>query len=149
MVLDMYLSRRQYVKNWNHTRSEDRFQGVAFKGNVAIDLSKLTQLEFEVMYWRKVNAIHQWFVDNVQGGNDNCEEYYVDREILEKLITTIEHVLEHKDDAEKLLPTAEGFFFGSDEMDEYYWDQLHETRWTLKEAIEKHPNDDYYYRASW
>ena len=149
MGLDMYLSRRQYVKNWNHTRPEDRFQGVAFKGNVAIDLSKLTQLEFEVMYWRKVNAIHQWFVDNVQNGDDNCEEYYVTRETLEKLITTIEHVLENKDDAEKLLPTTEGFFFGSDEMDDYYWDQLHETRWTLKEAIEKHPQDDYYYRASW
>ena len=26
----------------------------------------------EICYWRKANAIHKWFVDNVQGGIDDC-----------------------------------------------------------------------------
>ena len=28
-------------------------------------------------YWRKANQIHKWFVDNVQGGIDDCRPYPV------------------------------------------------------------------------
>ncbi len=42
----------------------------------------------EVGYWRKANAIHQWFVDSVQGGVDNCEYYEVSKEKLEELLET-------------------------------------------------------------
>ena len=151
MGLDMYLSRKKYVKNWSHTPADKRFQGVAFKGNQAIDLSKLSYLEFEAMYWRKVNAIHNWFVENVQNGADDCGTYYVTHDQIEQLILTIERVLEKKDDeeAQALLPPSEGFFFGSTEKDEYYWDMLTETRWKLKEDYEANPNDEYYYHASW
>lgn len=38
-----------------------------------------------VMYWRKANAIHKWFVDNVQGGRDDCGLYEVDWEQLVEL----------------------------------------------------------------
>lgn len=151
MGLDMYLSRKKYVKNWSHTPADKRFQGVAFKGNQAIDLSKLSYLEFEAMYWRKVNAIHNWFVENVQNGADDCGTYYVTHDQIEQLILTIERVLEKKDDeeAQALLPPSEGFFFGSTEKDDYYWDMLTETRWKLKEDYEANPNDEYYYHASW
>lgn len=40
----------------------------------------------EVGYWRKANAIHKWFVDNVQDGVDNCEYYEVTKEQLEELL---------------------------------------------------------------
>lgn len=39
----------------------------------------------EVVYWRKANQIHNWFVTNVQGGNDNCQEYEVSKEQIEEL----------------------------------------------------------------
>ena len=26
----------------------------------------------EVMYWRKANYIHNWFVENIQNGSDDC-----------------------------------------------------------------------------
>lgn len=42
----------------------------------------------EVGYWRKANAIHKWFVDNVQNGVDNCEYYEVSKEQLEELLET-------------------------------------------------------------
>ena len=29
----------------------------------------------EMLYWRKANAIHDWFVDNIQGGEDDCNAY--------------------------------------------------------------------------
>ena len=31
----------------------------------------------EVAYWRKANAIHGWFVYNIQDGVDDQNEYYV------------------------------------------------------------------------
>ena len=151
MGLDMYLTRKKYVRNWNHTPSEERFQGVAFKGNQSIDLSKLTYLEFESMYWRKMNAIHNWFVENVQQGEDDCGKYHVTEENIDELVLTIETVLQNKDEkeAKALLPPSAGFFFGSTEIDDYYWDDLRDTLWKLKEDIAANPDDEYYYRASW
>lgn len=39
----------------------------------------------DVGYWRKANAIHAWFVDNVQDGKDDCEPHEVSKEQLMKL----------------------------------------------------------------
>ena len=41
-----------------------------------------------VGYWRKANAIHNWFVQNVQNGEDNCAEYPVSKEQLQELLQT-------------------------------------------------------------
>lgn len=43
-------------------------------------------LEKEHIYWRKANAIHKWFVRNVQSGNDDCGTYLVSKEILKELV---------------------------------------------------------------
>ena len=66
------------------------------------------------MYWRNKH-IHEWFVENVQEGVDDCGTYYVTLDKIEELILTVERVLEKKDDeeAKALLPPSEGFFFGS------------------------------------
>ena len=40
----------------------------------------------EIGYWRKANAIHRWFVENIQNGIDNCEYYEVSKEQLEELL---------------------------------------------------------------
>ena len=45
------------------------------------------------MYWRKANAIHQWFVDNVQYGEDDCGSYEVSVEQLKELRKTCKKVL--------------------------------------------------------
>lgn len=37
----------------------------------------------QVGYWRKANAIHKWFVDNIQDGEDDCGYYEVAPEYLE------------------------------------------------------------------
>jgi len=39
----------------------------------------------EIGYWRKANAIHRWFVDNVQGGADDCEFHEVTKDHLKTL----------------------------------------------------------------
>lgn len=49
----------------------------------------------EVGYWRKANQIHNWFVDKVQDGEDDCDYHHeVTKEILEELLDTCETVLE-------------------------------------------------------
>lgn len=39
-----------------------------------------------VGYWRKANQIHNWFVENVQYGNDDCGIYEVTKDQLEELL---------------------------------------------------------------
>lgn len=39
----------------------------------------------DIGYWRKANAIHAWFVKNVQNNIDNCQSHEVSKEQLAKL----------------------------------------------------------------
>jgi hypothetical protein len=42
-------------------------------------------VETEVAYWRKANAIHNWFVNNVQDGQDECQESEIDTDTIKRL----------------------------------------------------------------
>ena len=47
----------------------------------------------EVGYWRKANQIHNWFIENVQDGEDDCRYHNeCTKEILEELLDTCEKV---------------------------------------------------------
>ena len=48
----------------------------------------------EVGYWRKANQIHNWFVQNVQEGTDDCGEYDVTREQLSELLGICRQILD-------------------------------------------------------
>lgn len=73
----------------------------------------------EVAYWRKANAVHKWFVDNVQDGIDDCQRHRpVTKDDLLKLKELCDEVLKDHSLAEKLLPIFPGFFFGSLDYDE-------------------------------
>lgn len=87
MGLDMYLSRRHYVGPNEDT--EMAITGV----EAPINPKRVATIVEEVGYWRKANAIHQWFVANVQDGNDDCGSYFVSMEQLEQLMRTVETVL--------------------------------------------------------
>ena len=48
-----------------------------------------------VGYWRKANQIHNWFVNHVQDGIDDCDYHHeCTKEILEELLATCKEVLE-------------------------------------------------------
>ena len=166
MGLDMYLQRKKYVKNWDHNPKEKFFSGIAFVGGEPIDLNKINTITFDVHYWRKANWIHRWFVENVQDGNDDCGEYYTDRGQLRSLCKTIDGIIKeynffmpHKMTSEQLdkiqklaekeLPGTEGFFFGSQDYDEYYFETLKETKEAIENSLKKTPEDEYYYSSSW
>lgn len=52
------------------------------------------QIHEQVGYWRKANAIHNWFVDHVQDGEDDCNYHQeVTKGVLEDLLDTCEKVI--------------------------------------------------------
>lgn len=81
----MYLTNKVYVKNWKHTPKRQRSKLSLTIGGKKINTDKAVHVDFEVAYWRKANMIHQWFVDNVQEGVDNCSTYYVSFKKLQEL----------------------------------------------------------------
>src|SRR5210317_642293 len=147
MGLDMYLTRKEYVKDWDHTPKEKRKNVEVFMNGKKIDTKKLDYLEFEVIDWRKVNHIHKWFVDNCQDGIDDCSIAFVPTDKLKELVDLCEYVLKDKEKAEELLPTQEGFFFGPTEYDEYYFEALEETVYVIDKELREHPDDEYIYHS--
>lgn len=152
MGLDMYLYRKTYVKNWNHTKPESRNE-ITIKINRIVRLDIKTEgisyIVEEVAYWRKANHIHKWFVDNVQNGKDECEETYVSREKLIALLEACQTAIEEPSKKEQVLPTKSGFFFGSTEYDEYYLGHTKDTIKILTALLAEENDGDFYYRSSW
>ena len=106
----------------------------------------------EVAYWRKANAIHKWFVDNVQGGDDDCSAHReLTREDLEELLALCELVKKQPERASELLPRQEGFFFGDTNYDDWYFEDIDNTIDQLDELLADHDFANYrlYYVSSW
>ena len=93
----MYAARRHRVKQWDHQQPKDRYSVTVTKGGKPVAGIKpecISVVEEEVMYWRKANHIHAWFVENVQNGQDDCGTYYVPEEKLRELLAVCKHVIE-------------------------------------------------------
>lgn len=146
MGLDMYLNAKKYLSEYDIAVAEKRAAVSIIFGGLDVQ-----EISVRAMYWRKANAIHNWFVENVQDGEDNCAPYYVSRENIEQLINDIATVLENRSKAEKILPTGSGFFFGSTEYDSYYFEELERTLAELLALIINPSLDgfEFEYQASW
>ncbi len=151
MGLDMYLTKKYYVKNWNHMKEEEKHHITIKKGDKISEIptDKISEIIVDVLYWRKENAIHNWFVVNVQKGEDDCKEYYVSEEKLQELLNIVKEVLQNHGKAEGLLPTLSGFFFGGIEYDQYYWEGLEDTRKGLEKELVDKSDGEFYYKSSW
>lgn len=112
---------------------------------------------YEVGYWRKANHIHNWFVQNCGNGIDECHRIHINIPHLEALLDVCNKVLESPKDAPTLLPTQSGFFFGSIDYNEAYFNKVEDTIKIIKPIIEfmkekltnKEYNYEVYYQASW
>mgnify|MGYP006291115573 FL=1 len=150
MGLDMYLYKRTYVTNDEWVKPQHRTEVEFKRAGESKDSSKVRYIIEEEGYWRKANAIHRWFVENVQGGNDDCKEYPVSREKLVQLKRDCEVALTGQLMAESVMPTQEGFFFGSTEYDEYYTEDLKHTIAVVDGALKDvDAMSDFYYASSW
>lgn len=64
-----------------------------YKGKQEFDGQLEYDFNNEIGYWRKANQIHKWFVDNVQDGQDECEDHVVTKEKAEELLNICNQVL--------------------------------------------------------
>jgi geranylgeranyl pyrophosphate synthase len=160
MGLDMYLHKKTRVKNYSFMKEEEKHTLTVKKGGkeTPIQSDRVSEVVEEVGYWRKANHIHNWFVENVQNGEDDCKEYWVSEEDLQNLLDLCKKVLEvvevekittkvntivdgevkevdeeerritNPEEVANILETKAGFFFGGTEYDEWY---LQDTEYTV------------------
>jgi hypothetical protein len=148
MGLDMYLTAERSVYDWGSEEEKARYKKI----NDALDLpfGQVRGIQVEAGYWRKANAIHRWFVDNVQDGIDECQTSDVPLEKLEELLIVVTQALEDHSLAHELLPASEGFFFGSTDYDEWYFKDLEYTKHVIEKILaNKGQGWSVSYRASW
>jgi hypothetical protein len=166
MGLDMYLYASNYTSGSIFGRDEDgaftktvnpEFTALLNSAGLTMDdiYEELPSVEmkFKVGYWRKANQIHNWFVLNVQDGEDECKYHYVSREQLEELRGVCREVLADHDKAGELLPSGEGFFFGNTEYNEWYFEQVEETVKMLNKILANPKFEfgeyEFGYQSSW
>jgi len=152
MGLDMYLYAKKYLSEHVDQTDKSKIEQInAMFGIAGADDYRAQEIEFRVAYWRKANAIHGWFVRNVQDNVDDCQTAYVKREQLQELLNTCLIVLSDHTKAEGLLSTVGGFFFGSTEYDDWYFNDLKATVKQLERALNDPALEkmDFYYHSSW
>jgi hypothetical protein len=154
MGLDQYLYAKKYTSDGDFLGEDRKALHTKLKQAIGADADlqgggKSISIEMEVAYWRKVNAVHKWFVDTCQNGEDDCRQSHVSRKQLEQLITTCKTVLADRDKAKKLLPTEAGFFFGSTDYDEFYFDDLKDTVQQLENVLKLDETWHFQYQSSW
>lgn len=158
MGLDMSLYLRcspcEYDENIKKDYPEELQSIVKDDGNVGY-ISKETY--YEIAYWRKANAIHKYFVDKCADGVDECQRIDVNLKDIEELVDLCAQVLNDHTLAPELLPTYDGFFFGSTDYDDYYFDRVKYTHDVCSKIVifmeTKRKNGNYdwdiVYQSSW
>ena len=156
MGLDMYLYAETYTSNNDYYKKNPQvFDEVLQTLELTpdqLDPEMLSMtISIPVIYWRKQNGIHNWFVLNAQNGVDDCNKYYVSREQLQELADTCLKVLEDNNLAHELLPTTDGFFFGSTQYDDWYFDGLKKAQSSITKYLRspQFNNYEFYYKSSW
>lgn len=152
MGLDMYLDATVHLSKFDQDKESlakresirESFPEIKSTGN--LDYVKVT---FEAGYWRKANAIHKWFVENVQYGEDECNPYPAYREQLESLLNICKQIKEDHSLADELLPTGDGFFFGSTEYDDWYFEDINSTIDIIEYALSLPDKYRFIYHSSW
>ena len=169
MGLDQYLEIRKSEYRSKYSKDKGSRIKLEYPKDITEFIPNLTDLRisrqtnYEVGYWRKANQIHNWFMENCARRDeydnpiDDCRPIEITVDKLEKLLDDCKKVLADHSLAKTLLPTADGFFFGSTAYDDYYLGQIEQTieiiEPVLKFAKHKLEIKDYawevYYQASW
>ena len=187
MGLDMYLERFPRYKHYTPEQACSVNYHLDYGAEVKSlppkkdweALNNMCKSREEIGYWRKANAIHQWFVNRVQDGIDDCayhkevtkDDLLALRKICLKILDGCKlvdgqvisywdgnmtphyvngKVVDNTELCEELLPTQSGFFFGDTNYTEYYLDDVKETLEIVENALETDfENYAVYYVSSW
>lgn len=101
---------------------------------MGLDIFFSKKKETTIGYFRKVNFLVKYFGD-LGFDIDNQTPFAISKEDIEVLLSRCKQVLKNHDLAEELLPTMEGFFFGSTDYDEAYFDDVKRVRDYIKNDL--------------
>lgn len=165
MGLDQYLEARQYVSknDWKDSKPVpnavfDKIKPATMPGVMDPDAFGGITLTYNAAQWRKANGIQRWMQDHLADGDmQNCQDYYVSTDTLVELRLSCQRVLEAKDKkamaASEGLSPMEGFFYGGQDLDEWYFRDLQYTVDTINRLEKSGALSDteisFYYRAWW
>ena len=139
MGLDMSLNGRRFIASWGgdaeRALSQDIRSNMHDAGITLPESADIQNIEVEFISWRKANAIHKWFVTNVQDGADDCDDYVVEWDQLAELKDLCDKVIADPELATELLPTGSGFFFGVTDYDADYIGDLKYTSERISELL--------------
>lgn len=158
----MRLKASKYVSGYSFSNDEGKKLYAAMLAACGLtidDVDKHTPsgtINLTVAYWRKANAIHNWFIQECAGGEDDCRPVHVRREQLEELLNLAKDASKayndgNKDKAGEILQPVGGFFFGSTDINEWYLEDLKSTISQLEKILNnpKFKDWDFEYQASW
>lgn len=140
MGLDMFLEGVNYYK-------EERDENFKITKKRIIKKTLICQ-------WRKANHIHNYFDKIISESYEldeieNLQHYEISKEDILKFIDTCKKVVSNRNLAKELMPTQEGFFFGSTDYDKWYYDTLIETVNELENVLKENEFDYFEYHAWW
>jgi hypothetical protein len=186
MGLDMYLYKKTYVRNWEHNGPDKQHEIIVnFGGKKREDIKpeRISYIIEQVGYWRKFNALHGWFVKNCGKGIDECQEIPVSENDLTTILGVLKQVkyildinkpvvkvlqdwngqdyevvlYDCEEEIRDILSPTNGFFRGSEVIDEYYKEDVERSIELFESILEENKIDeghglfsgDFYYQASW
>lgn len=166
MGLDHWIKKRIYVgAQYEHNKVSGTVE--IKKGDIPlpINLEKIESVIESFITYRKVNSIHKYFVDTVQDGKDDCNDYYIPKEVLKEFMILIKADIDYLKscetqivndsqiyivDEDKInLKTQSGFFFGSTDYHPYYVEELEDTLKKLEQEDFNNSYIEYEYGSSW
>lgn len=179
MGLDMHLYAEKFLgQSMDKTNSYDQIKKIAGMDNLPTSEFANVVVKSMVGYWRKANAIHGWIITHCADGEDNCRSIELNKDQLENLrkdclvglanpdrkfqiqsdrviyqlcdyLNGLSEPITKSNYINPIEPT-EGFFFGSNELDDYYYNQLEYTVDLITDLLETATPEIWFsYQASW
>lgn len=119
---------------------------------MGLDINFIKRRSESIGYFRKVNFLVKFFQDKGMDVN-NQQLFLINKEMIEDLHNRCLQVINDHSKAEQLLPTMSGFFFGSTEYDEYYFEDVQQVcdyiENNLLEAFDSLDNEEDIYFDIW
>lgn len=173
MGLDMYLYVTKYESkgSWSNDKTLEYPEFLKELETKIFERNFLSvSTKYQVGYWRKFNALHNYIVEKFANGEDHCQEIYIGEDGLKQILNICKKVHEdlktcpktiEKGDfgeyeiyesevAKELLPPASGFFFGSLKIDEWYKQDIEYTIELCEDVLKVADKvESIIYDASW
>ena len=151
MGLDMYLYRREYVSGWNFSEKMGFSDSLELYNNILNSFNALrcdkaphAYVDICIAYWRQAQSIHNWFINELGDGIDECQDIYVPRDKLIELRNLAETALASSD----ALPENSGLSPDSAGIDEFYMEDMRLTVEQISAVLKNTPKNAFlFYRA--